>query len=123
MAIINWSLMSKLLVYAFICIKSFFTDDVVFVGCALSSCPRSSNLVVPLYCSRNMLEGDSGYASYFMPFLDFFFSPKNILIIDVYLKSSIFLCIWRAILICDSIGALSLFLAFSVLPNDLATPK
>ena len=82
----------------------------VFVGCALPSCPKSSNLVVPPYCSLNMLEGDIGYALYFMPFLDFFLSLKNIVIIDVYLKSSIFLCLWRAILMCDSIGALSLFL-------------
>ena len=67
MVIINWPLMSKLLVYAIICIKSFFTDDMVCVGCALPSCPKSSNLVVPLYCSLNMLEGDIGYASYFMP--------------------------------------------------------
>ena len=43
-----------------------------------------------------------------------FLSLKNIVIIDVYLKSSIFLCLWRAILMCDSIGALSLFLAFNV---------
>ena len=78
MVIINWSLMSKLLVYAVICIKSFFTDDVVFVGCALSSCPRSSNLVVPLYCLLNMLEGDTGYASYFMPFLEFFLFEEHI---------------------------------------------
>ena len=63
MLIINWPLMSKLLVYAIICIKSFFfTDDMVFVGCALPSCPKSSNLMVPLYCSLNMLEGDIGYA-------------------------------------------------------------
>ena len=61
-----------------------------------------------------MLEGDIGYGSYFMPFLDFFLSLKNIVIIDVYLKSSIFLCLWRMILMCDSIVALSLFLAFSV---------
>ena len=72
MVIINWPLMSKLLVYAIICIKSFFTEDMVFVGCALPSCPKSSNLVVPLYYSLNMLEGDIGYALYFMPFLDFF---------------------------------------------------
>ena len=102
----------------------FFTDDMVFVGCALPSCPKSSNLVVPLYCSLNMLEGDTEYASYFMPFLDFFFlSLKNIMIINVYLKSSIFLCLWRAILICDSIRVLSLFLAFSVRQKDLAIPK
>ena len=95
----------------------------VFVGCALPSCPKSSNLVVPLYCSLNMLERDTGYASYFMSFLDFFLSLKNIVIIDVYLKSSIFLCLWRAILMCDSIVALSLFLALTVRPKDLATPK
>ena len=77
MVIINWSLMSKLLVYAVICIKSFFTDDMVFVGCALSSCPKSSNLVVLLYCSLNMLEGDTRYDSYFMPFLDFFFVSEE----------------------------------------------
>ena len=71
MVIINWSLMSKLLLYAVIYIKSFFTDDMVFVRCALSSCPKSSNLVVPLYCSLNMLEGDTRYASYFMHFLEF----------------------------------------------------
>ena len=52
-----------------------------------------------------------------------FLSLKNIVIIDVYLKSSIFLCLWRAILMCDSIGALSLFLAFSVRPKDLGAPK
>ena len=71
----------------------FFTDDMVFVGCALPSCPKSSNLVVPLYCSLNMLKGDIGYASYFMPFFYLFLSLKNIMIIDVYLKSSIFLCL------------------------------
>ena len=58
--------------------------------------------------------GDIGYVSYFMPFFDFFLSLTNIVIIDVCLKSSIFLCLWRAILMCDSTGALSLFLAFSV---------
>ena len=47
-------------------------------------------------------------------FLIFFLSLTNIVIIDEYLKSSIFLCLWRAILMCDSTGALSLFLAFSV---------
>ena len=63
MVIINWFLILKLLVYAVICIKSFFfTDDMVFVDCALPSCPKSSNLVVPLYCSLNMLEGDTVYA-------------------------------------------------------------
>ena len=55
-------------------------------------------------------------------FLNFLFL-KNIVIIYVYLKSSIFLCLWRAILICDSIGALFLFLDFSVRPKDLAAPK
>ena len=45
----------------------------VFVGCAIPSCPKSSNLVVPLYCSLNTLEGGIGYASYFMPFFSFFF--------------------------------------------------
>ena len=61
-----------------ICIKSFFfTDDMVFVGCALPSCPKSSNLVVPLYSSLNMLEGGIGYDSYFMPFLDFFFVSEE----------------------------------------------
>ena len=49
----------------------------VFVGCALPSCPKSSNLVVLLYYSLNMLEGDIGYASYFMPFLDFFFVSEE----------------------------------------------
>ena len=77
--------------------------------------------MVPLYCLLNMLEGDTRYAPYFMPFLEFL-SLKNIVIIDVFLKSSIFLCLWR-ILMCDSIGALSLFLAFSVQPKDLAAPK
>ena len=77
MVIINWSLMLKLLVYPVICIKSFFTDDIVFVGCALPSCLKSSNLVVPLYCSLNMLEGDTGYALYFMPFLEFFISEEH----------------------------------------------
>ena len=55
----------------------FFIDDMVFVGCALSSCPKSSNLVVPLYCSLNMLEGDTGFASYFIPFLEFFVSEEH----------------------------------------------
>ena len=74
MVIINWLLMSKLLVYAIICIKSFFfTNDMVFVGCALPSCPKSRNLVVSLYCSLNMLEGGIGYASYFMHFFFYFF--------------------------------------------------
>ena len=49
----------------------------VFVCCALPSCPKSSNLVVPLYCSLNMLEGDIRYASYFMPFLYFFFVSEE----------------------------------------------
>ena len=52
-----------------------------------------------------------------------FLSLKNIVIIDVYLKSSIFLCLWRAILMCDFIGALSLFLAFSVRSKELGHPK
>ena len=47
-----------------------------FVGCALPGCPKSSNLVVPFYCSLNMLEGDTGYASYFMHFLEFFVSQE-----------------------------------------------
>ena len=49
----------------------------VFVDCALPSCPKSSNLVVPLYCSLNMLEGDTVYASYFMPFLECFVSKEH----------------------------------------------
>ena len=52
-----------------------------------------------------------------------FLSLNNIVIIDVYSKSSIFVCLWRAILMCDSIGALYLFLAFSVRSKDLAVPK
>ena len=44
----------------------------VFVGCAIPSCPKSSNLVAPLYCSLNKLERGIGYASYFMPFFYFF---------------------------------------------------
>ena len=67
--------------------------------------------------------GDTGYVSDFMPFLDFFLSLTNIVIMDVYLKSFIFLCLWRAILICDSTGALSLFLAFSVRPKALTALK
>ena len=69
--------MLKLLIYEVICIKSFFTNDMVFVGCALPSCPKSSNLVVPLYCALNMLEGDIEYASYFMRFLEFFVSEEH----------------------------------------------
>ena len=49
----------------------------VFVGYALPSCPKSSNLVVPLYCSLNMLEEDTGYASYFRYFLEFFVSEEH----------------------------------------------
>ena len=45
------------------------------------------------------------------------------MIIDVYLKSSIFLCLWRVILMYDSTGALSLFLAFSVRPKALNALK
>ena len=103
-------------------IKSFFTDDMVFVGCALPSCPKSSNLVVPLYCSLHTLEGDTRYASYFLPFLEFFVSEKQsdyrcileIIYISMFME---------VILMCDSIEALSLFLAFSVRPKDLAAPK
>ena len=59
---------------AVVCIKSFFTDDMVFVGCALPSCLKSSNLVVPLYCSLNMLEGDTGMLHILCLFLNFFVS-------------------------------------------------
>lgn len=37
------------------CISFLFPDV-----CELPSCPKSSNLVVPLHCSLNMLEGDTG---------------------------------------------------------------
>lgn len=37
------------------CISFLFPD-----GCEPPSCPKSSNLVVPLHCSLNMLEGDTG---------------------------------------------------------------
>ncbi|KAG5244873.1 branched-chain-amino-acid aminotransferase protein [Salix suchowensis] len=37
------------------CISFLFPD-----ACELPSCPNSSNLVVPLHCSLNMLEGDTG---------------------------------------------------------------
>ena len=52
-----------------------------------------------------------------------FLSLNNIVIIDVCLKSSIFLFLWREILMCDSIGALYIFLSFSVRSKDLAVPK
>ena len=76
----------------------FFTDDMVFVGCALPSCPKSSNLVVPLYCSLNMLKGDIGYASYFMPFFLFIFVSEEhndyrcvleIIYISMFMKSDL----------------------------------
>lgn len=39
-------------------------DDLVIIGCIdLPSCPKSRKLMVPLQCSLNMLEGDTGYAS------------------------------------------------------------
>lgn len=39
-------------------------DDLVILGCIdLPSCPKSRKLMVPLQCSLNMLEGDTGCAS------------------------------------------------------------
>ena len=69
----------------------------VFVGCALPSCPKSSNLLVPLYCSLNMLGGGIGCASYFMPFLDFFVSEEHndyrcileIIYISIFMESDL----------------------------------
>ena len=78
---------------AVVCIMSFFTDYMVFVGCVLPSCPKSSNLVVPLYRSLNMLEGDIGMFRILCLFLNFL-SLKNIVIIDIYLKSSIYLYVY-----------------------------
>ncbi|KAJ6737537.1 HEPATOCELLULAR CARCINOMA-ASSOCIATED ANTIGEN [Salix viminalis] len=47
------------------CISFLFPD-----ACELPSCPKSSNLVVPLHCSLNMLEGDTGYASHLIPYMN-----------------------------------------------------
>ena len=78
----------------------------VFVGCVLPSCPKSSNLVVPLYCSLNMLKGGIGYAFYFMHFLDFFVSEEHndyrcileIIYISMFMESDLDVWFYRSTL-------------------------